>query len=96
MTPPAPVAGLLIDVNLAAGLVAFTAEVVFKPASHGPQEQRFFHLQVGSCTASGALPVMRRVCFWCVSVCVSYEHVHLLCVQLSMVVVVTAAGVVAR
>jgi hypothetical protein len=40
--------GLLIPFNPAAGLSSFTAEVVFRPASHGPQEQRFFHLQAGS------------------------------------------------
>eukprot|EP01052_Picozoa_sp_SAG31_P071033 SAG31_NODE_29925_length_388_cov_0.709343_2_plen_45_part_01 len=34
--------GLLIEHNPAEGLTTFTAEVVFKPAADGPQEQRFF------------------------------------------------------
>jgi hypothetical protein len=37
--------GLLIPVNPAQGMTAFTAEIVFKPYSDGPMEQRFFHMQ---------------------------------------------------
>ena len=37
--------GLMLATNPAQGLGEFTAEVVFRPASDGPQEQRFFHMQ---------------------------------------------------
>lgn len=37
--------GLLVEANPLAGLTAFTLEVVFRPESGGPREQRFFHCQ---------------------------------------------------
>lgn len=37
--------GLLISANPLEGAAAFTIEVLFKPDSTGPAEQRFFHLQ---------------------------------------------------
>ena len=36
---------IFLDVHPLAGAVAFTWEVIFRPASGGPPEQRFFHLQ---------------------------------------------------
>lgn len=37
--------GLFVPVNPLAGATAFTVEILFKPDSAGPDEQRFFHLQ---------------------------------------------------
>jgi hypothetical protein len=37
--------GLLLPINPLAGLAEFTIEVLFKPASGGPAEQRFLHVQ---------------------------------------------------
>jgi hypothetical protein len=37
--------GLLFDINPLAGLAQFTIEVVFEPASGGPAEQRFLHVE---------------------------------------------------
>lgn len=37
--------GLVVAANPLGGLVAFTLEVVFRPESGGPREQRFFHIQ---------------------------------------------------
>ena len=37
--------GLVVEANPLAGLGAFTLEVVFRPESGGPREQRFFHCQ---------------------------------------------------
>ena len=37
--------GLFVAANPLAGLTEFTAEVIFKPASGGPKEQRFLHFQ---------------------------------------------------
>ena len=37
--------GLVLDVNLLAGLVRFTVEVVFQPAPGGAEEQRFLHFE---------------------------------------------------
>lgn len=37
--------GLFLDVNPLSGLDRFTVEVVFAPASDGPEEQRFLHFE---------------------------------------------------
>lgn len=37
--------GLIVASNPLAGLKEFTVEVVFRPASNGPKEQRFLHFQ---------------------------------------------------
>jgi len=37
--------GLFLEINPLAGLKQFTAEVVFRPYSAGPKEQRFLHFQ---------------------------------------------------
>lgn len=37
--------GLFVDVHPLEGAQTYTLEVVFKPYSNGPEEQRFFHLQ---------------------------------------------------
>lgn len=37
--------GLFLDVNPLAGLARFTMEALFAPASDGPEEQRFLHVQ---------------------------------------------------
>jgi hypothetical protein len=37
--------GLFVAANPLAGLKQFTAEVIFRPASNGPKEQRFLHFQ---------------------------------------------------
>ena len=52
--------GLFIDANPLRGLARFTIEVVFEPATDGPDEQRFLHIEE---TGSGnrALVELRRL-----------------------------------
>jgi hypothetical protein len=63
--------GLLVDVHPLAGAKTFTWEVIFRPYSGGPAEQRFFHMQERDSEARLLLETRIIDGKWCLD---SYAH----------------------
>ena len=70
--------GLQLDVNPIAGLERFTIEVLFQPASGGPEEQRFLHVEEAT-TGNRALLETRMLPgdAWCLDTFLRYGDASL-------------------